>query len=596
MSRIRRRIEGDLIQREPGDGDKSDGDGTVYGKVMQYVPTVVSDTIYNWTVGWYNGSSATGTPSVVTQPLPPTKLVEKSPEKQPEKKPEKQPEKSAKKPANLKPDNPKPQNEVGKKDANELKSTPSTATGKSKNARKKERNAKLLHGGTTSEVAETHDTVDTKVKPEKSATSHQPTQGPTVEPTTPKLDVLTSQTVSETKSEATPQPVKQSAADKKRAAKAAADEKLRLDKEYCAEKVVTLTARVQLAKDSARSFKAGKPTDVNRLFSELVPKKTAPADLRLKLDELESAIDAALAKHQEVNDKNKHQFDGAVGAVREQVSQVVAAAKKRKIETTSIDSSATAMELAAKSEVPNWVDANEQLSAAAKAANAVQLLLDDAATYDSLKESALASAATSKKDAELLQSQPVPTDQEAGKYFAILKLSVTWLDESLTKHADLAATEPDWPELLGAIKSVARSAERVQREITVAPLRPKGLVGGYGTDTIEVQKATEIKGDGEPDEVEALKIGLASLYRTDLTWKTEIVEAGGEWGSHHGNFKSYLPVAHSDEYSEYYLRKPASAATKWGSRRLVANADRSRVYYSWTHYGDNGKPAFVMLG
>ena len=32
-----------------------------------------------------------------------------------------------------------------------------------------------------------------------------------------------------------------------------------------------------------------------------------------------------------------------------------------------------------------------------------------------------------------------------------------------------------------------------------------------------------------------------------------------------------------------------------GPLRLVVNKDTGAMYYTWTHYGDNGLPAFVQI-
>jgi guanyl-specific ribonuclease Sa len=70
---------------------------------------------------------------------------------------------------------------------------------------------------------------------------------------------------------------------------------------------------------------------------------------------------------------------------------------------------------------------------------------------------------------------------------------------------------------------------------------------------------------------------------------------GGKWNDYHGNNGGDLPgVRGGGGYTEFYVRKPGGAPG-WGLRRLVRNTTSGRWYYSRTHYGSAGKPAFVLL-
>ena len=70
---------------------------------------------------------------------------------------------------------------------------------------------------------------------------------------------------------------------------------------------------------------------------------------------------------------------------------------------------------------------------------------------------------------------------------------------------------------------------------------------------------------------------------------------GGKWGDYHGNEEGNLPgVAGRGGYKEYYVR-PGPLEGGWGGRRLVVHNATKRVYYTWTHYGEQGKPAFVRI-
>lgn len=65
-----------------------------------------------------------------------------------------------------------------------------------------------------------------------------------------------------------------------------------------------------------------------------------------------------------------------------------------------------------------------------------------------------------------------------------------------------------------------------------------------------------------------------------------------KWGVYWGNNEDRLPKGN---YKEYYVEKDPKSKTYHGDRRLVIDEAAQRVYYSATHYGDNGTPAFVQL-
>jgi len=65
------------------------------------------------------------------------------------------------------------------------------------------------------------------------------------------------------------------------------------------------------------------------------------------------------------------------------------------------------------------------------------------------------------------------------------------------------------------------------------------------------------------------------------------------WGAVFRNASEDLPQELLGYYHEYMVLLPNAASR--GVLRLVIGA-RGEVYYSWTHYGDKGSPAFVRLG
>jgi guanyl-specific ribonuclease Sa len=69
----------------------------------------------------------------------------------------------------------------------------------------------------------------------------------------------------------------------------------------------------------------------------------------------------------------------------------------------------------------------------------------------------------------------------------------------------------------------------------------------------------------------------------------------GKWGVPHGNNEGNLPgVPGAGGYKEYYV-EPLPGATNSGLKRVVVSDADGSAYYTWTHYGDQGEPAFVQI-
>ena len=120
----------------------------------------------------------------------------------------------------------------------------------------------------------------------------------------------------------------------------------------------------------------------------------------------------------------------------------------------------------------------------------------------------------------------------------------------------------------------------------------KGILAGNGT-VLAVKKVSELTGTGEKESVEQGLKGLKDKVKPRLShWR------GMVWGADHENRNAYLPgIRGAGGYKEYYLeRDPASPPAHFhGSRRLAVSNDTKKVYYTWTHYGQNGDPPFVLL-
>jgi RHS repeat-associated protein len=68
------------------------------------------------------------------------------------------------------------------------------------------------------------------------------------------------------------------------------------------------------------------------------------------------------------------------------------------------------------------------------------------------------------------------------------------------------------------------------------------------------------------------------------------------WGRQFRNWGGDLPGAQgpASPYKEYRVAPPAGVAGA-GPNRIVVNSQTGEMYYTWTHYGDAGDPAFVQI-
>lgn len=66
------------------------------------------------------------------------------------------------------------------------------------------------------------------------------------------------------------------------------------------------------------------------------------------------------------------------------------------------------------------------------------------------------------------------------------------------------------------------------------------------------------------------------------------------WGVKFENRKGNLPLAEDGAYLEFFVN-PTPGVKGVGERRIMINRFMREVYYTSTHYGDTGSPAFVKL-
>jgi hypothetical protein len=212
------------------------------------------------------------------------------------------------------------------------------------------------------------------------------------------------------------------------------------------------------------------------------------------------------------------------------------------------------------------------------------------------------------------------------------------------RRADLTALEAEADKILGFAGMISNAKDRakpgtmshadmmaVQALITPAVIelgktgrddvaaRDKLMKIGVKLDEID-EAADALAADA--DEINALKLdgrysqnktkipleSRASLTGQEKTNVDEVLDAyddgdttspfGGRWNDYHGNNAGDLPgIRGAGGYTEFYVRKiTGDTSGFWGARRLVRHTATGRWYFSRTHYGSNGTPAFVRHG
>jgi len=113
----------------------------------------------------------------------------------------------------------------------------------------------------------------------------------------------------------------------------------------------------------------------------------------------------------------------------------------------------------------------------------------------------------------------------------------------------------------------------------------QGVLGQNDT-VINIMDKAAIDGDKADNEQDAVTNAL------DAEWEETLgvcVNRGP-----HRNDNGRLPFKPGvGKYVEWGI---LSSTGLWpGARRLVQDTENGHIYYTWTHYGDNGSPAFVLL-
>ena len=183
-----------------------------------------------------------------------------------------------------------------------------------------------------------------------------------------------------------------------------------------------------------------------------------------------------------------------------------------------------------------------------------------------------------------------PSHARESDYWKHLRQYRKWVADQLKIYDDqMASTYPDWVKVEKALEPLKRWTTQLQRERTQGDAHVDDRVGTNGV-AVDVTTVAALKGDGDGElgtlgsEKTALNETLKAI--TDAkAWK-----GAGKWGEYYGNGGGDLPAG---SYTEYYVRPPFKADGN-GLRRVVVGDD-GRRWYTWTHYGEKGGPAFVLL-
>lgn len=134
-------------------------------------------------------------------------------------------------------------------------------------------------------------------------------------------------------------------------------------------------------------------------------------------------------------------------------------------------------------------------------------------------------------------------------------------------------------------KAADPAADKAKEDAAKEAAKQAGLVASDGS-SIGRKAPSQFGGD----EKKAIEDALAAY---DAGKQPTLTHPNGmKWGLPFGNKQGKLPAG---TYREYYVQKANNSSTYHGNRRLVIDVNTKRVYYTSTHYGDNGSPAFVLL-
>jgi hypothetical protein len=168
--------------------------------------------------------------------------------------------------------------------------------------------------------------------------------------------------------------------------------------------------------------------------------------------------------------------------------------------------------------------------------------------------------------------------------------------KALVKLTASIADEAEWSRFLSEVKVTNRVTEVIAalagatagvadaQAQTETGYDASGLKAVNGT-TIKWMPADRIAGDGAENEQACLNRAMIALENGTLARRDD-----------HANREGNLPGLRNvaGQYNEYLVER-ATGTTYPGARRLVRGIANDFVYYTWTHYGEQGSPAFVRV-
>ncbi|MBN9609602.1 MAG: hypothetical protein J0I11_09835 [Actinobacteria bacterium] len=165
----------------------------------------------------------------------------------------------------------------------------------------------------------------------------------------------------------------------------------------------------------------------------------------------------------------------------------------------------------------------------------------------------------------------------------------TRLEEYQDKDLKEQASKEKASEAAAAATKDALAKKDAARKLRKERL-DKGLLAGNET-VIAEKKVSELTGPGEKEGVQATLDAIKAGTVAVLTHNN-----GKRWAYPHNNRDGDLPGSRgSGGYLEYYVEKDPASTTYHGDRRIVVHQATGRKYYTWTHYGENGSPPFVLI-
>lgn len=147
--------------------------------------------------------------------------------------------------------------------------------------------------------------------------------------------------------------------------------------------------------------------------------------------------------------------------------------------------------------------------------------------------------------------------------------------------------DKQWVVMADLLKTIFDESVRV---INMAALANQGRLS-YWCNTIPAQKRTSVVGDKFRNEQAAVTEAVDAIEGNG-TWRgTNGFGDTGKWGTRFGDGEGNLPLG---SFLEYYVRAE-NGNRKFGLRRICKHVATGRLYYTWTHYGEQGDPPFVLL-